>query len=70
MPELAGRPVAAAESALAAEHLGARVRTIIAPGVPGGTVTSQSPAPGTRVAPHAAVRIDVAEIPRWQRSRP
>ena len=66
VPQLAGRPVADAEAALAAEHLGARVRTIIAPGVPGGTVTSQSPAPGVRVAPHASVRIDVAETPRWQ----
>ena len=66
VPQLAGRPLAQAESTLGAKHLAARVHTIIAPGVPGGTVTSQSPAPGSRIAPHAAVRLDVAETPRWQ----
>ncbi|HET9102596.1 MAG TPA: protein kinase [Solirubrobacteraceae bacterium] len=66
VPELAGRPLADAESRLAASHLGVRVHTIVAPGVPGGTVTAQSPAPGSRTPPHSVVRIDVAETPRWQ----
>ena len=66
VPELAGRRVADAESALAADHLAPACARSSPPASPAGAVTSQSPAPGARVAPHAAVRIDVAETPRWQ----
>jgi hypothetical protein len=39
---------------------------IAAPGVPAGLVTSQSPAPGAKLTPSHRVRLDVAEVPRWQ----
>ena len=54
------------QAALAQVGLRARVRTIAAPGVPAGAVTSQSPAPGVRCPAVTAVALDVAETPHWQ----
>ncbi len=66
VPQLAGEQVTQARATLAGEGLGARTTVIVAPGVPAGTVTSQSPAPGSELAPPKRVALEVAETPRWQ----
>jgi hypothetical protein len=66
IPQLAGEQLTQAQVSLRGLGLGWRTRVIVAPGVPAGTVTSQSPAPGARLAPPRAVALNVAEVPRWQ----
>ena len=66
VPQLAGEPVSQAQANLQRIGLGSRVAVIAAPGVPAGTVTSQSPAPGTELTPSRSVALDVAETPHWQ----
>ena len=66
VPQLAGDQVSTAEARLQQLGLTARTTVIAAPGVPAGAVTSQSPAPGTKLTPPHSVRLDVAEMPRWQ----
>jgi hypothetical protein len=66
VPQLAGDSSTGAQVALS--HIGLKARTaqVIAPGVPAGTVTSQSPAPGAKLTPGSHVTLDVAEVPRWR----
>ena len=66
VPQLAGDQVSTAEARLAQLGLTARTTVIAAPGVPAGAVTSQSPAPGAKLTPSHSVRLEVAEVPRWQ----
>jgi serine/threonine-protein kinase len=66
VPQLAGEQVSEAEAQLAQIGLRARTTMIAAPGVPAGDVTSQSPAPGSKLAPPHSVRLNVAETPQWQ----
>jgi hypothetical protein len=66
VPQLAGEPVSQAQAELHTIGLGSRVAVIAAPGVPAGTVTSQSPAPGTELTPSRRVALNVAETPHWQ----
>jgi serine/threonine-protein kinase len=66
VPQLWGKQLAAAKSELAQIGLTALANMVPAPGVPPGTVTSQSPAPGARLAPPESVALDVAETPEWR----
>ncbi|MGI8505535.1 MAG: protein kinase domain-containing protein [Solirubrobacteraceae bacterium] len=66
VPQLAGKSAADAQAALQRIGLRARVAQIAAPGVPAGTVTSQSPAPGSELAASRSVALDVARTPHWQ----
>ncbi len=66
VPQLAGEQLTQAQASLRRLGLGWRTRVIVAPGVPAGTVTSQSPAPEARLAPPRTVTLNVAEVPRWQ----
>ena len=66
VPQLAGEPLATAKARLAQLGLTTVANVIPAPGVPAGTVTSQSPAPGAELAPPKAVALDVAEVPQWR----
>ncbi|HEY3726823.1 MAG TPA: protein kinase [Solirubrobacteraceae bacterium] len=66
VPQVAGDSSGDAQAELA--HAGLRFRThvIVAPGVPAGTVTSQSPAPGAKLPRGSRVALDVAEVPQWK----
>ena len=66
VPELAGEQFDDAQAQLAQIGLKARATVIAAPGVPAGRITSQSPAPGSRLAPPKRVSVDVAEVPQWR----
>ena len=66
VPQLAGHSAADAQAILSRDGLRSRVQTIVAPGVPAGTVTSQSRAPGARVPRDSVVTLNVAETPHWQ----
>lgn len=66
VPELAGEQVSDAQAKLEQSGLRAHTTLIPAPGVPAGTVTSQSPAPGSKLAPPGKVELNVAEMPRWR----
>jgi serine/threonine-protein kinase len=66
VPQLAGDSLSQAQSVLAGVGLRARATTIVAPGVPAGQVTSQSPAPGARLVPTHRVALTVAEAPQWR----
>jgi hypothetical protein len=66
IPQLAGDSSFQAQSELAHIGLQARTTQIIAPGVPAGAVTSQSPAPGAKIPRGSTVRLNVAEVPHWQ----
>ena len=66
VPELAGEQLSDARSELASVGLQARATVIAAPGVPAGEVTSQSPAPGSKLAPSKRVSLNVAEVPEWR----
>jgi hypothetical protein len=66
VPQLAGDSITDAQAALAHLGLSARTKQIVAPGVPAGTVTSQSPAPGAKLTPGSHVSLNIAEVPRWQ----
>jgi hypothetical protein len=64
VPQLAGDSSTEAQAALS--HIGLKTRTaqVVAPGVPAGTVTSQSP--GARLSPGSHVTLNVAEVPQWR----
>jgi hypothetical protein len=66
VPQLAGDSSTEAQAALT--HIGLKTRTaqVAAPGVPAGTVTSQSPAPGAKLSPGSHVTLNVAEVPQWR----
>jgi eukaryotic-like serine/threonine-protein kinase len=66
VPELAGDQFASAKAQLAQRGLTADENVGPAPGVPAGTVTSQSPAPGSKLAPPKRVTLNVAEAPQWR----
>jgi PASTA domain len=66
VPQLAGDSSSDAQAALAHVGLHARITQIVAPGVPAGAVTSQSPAPGMKIPRGSSVHLEVAEVPRWQ----
>ena len=66
VPELAGEQLSDARAELARVGLKARATVIAAPGVPAGEVTSQSPAPGSKLKPTKRVSLNVAEVPQWQ----
>jgi serine/threonine-protein kinase len=66
VPQLAGDSTAQAQSELAHAGLQSRVSQIVAPGVPAGAVTSQSPAPGAKIPRGSRVHLNVAEVPHWQ----
>jgi serine/threonine-protein kinase len=66
VPPLAGDAAADAQRALAKAGLHARMKTVIAPGVAAGTVTSQSPGPGIRIPRGGRVTLNVAEVPAWK----
>jgi eukaryotic-like serine/threonine-protein kinase len=66
VPELAGEQLTDAQAKLAQIGLKARATVIAAPGVPAGTITSQSPAPGSKLAPPKRVSVHVAEVPQWR----
>ena len=66
VPQLAGQSAGAAQAALGRLRLKAATTRIAAPGVPAGTVTSQSPAPGSELFPGSRVALNVAEVPHWQ----
>ncbi len=66
VPQLAGDQFASAQAQLAQRGLTVVEHVGPAPGVPAGTVTSQSPAPGTKLAPPKSVSLEVAEVPEWR----
>ncbi len=66
VPQLAGEQLTDATARLAQIGLAAKTNVIPAPGVPAGEVTSQSPAPGARLAPPHRVILNVAEQPQWR----
>jgi len=66
LPQLAGLSAPDAQVALLGLGLRAKLTEIAAPGVPAGTVTSQSPAPSIELIPGQAVALNVAETPHWQ----
>ncbi len=66
LPQLAGLSAPEVPARLQRLGLEARLTEIAAPGVPAGTVTSQSPAPGIELTPGQAVALNVAETPHWQ----
>jgi hypothetical protein len=66
VPQVAGDSSGDAQGALAHAGLRPRIHVIIAPGVPAGTVTSQSPAPGAKLPRGSRVSLDVAEVPQWK----
>jgi hypothetical protein len=66
VPQLAGDQFASAKEQLVQRGLTVDEHIGPAPGVPAGTVTSQSPAPGARLAPPKAVTLNVAEVPQWR----
>ena len=66
VPELAGEQLSDAQAQLAQIGLKARATVIAAPGVPAGEITSQSPAPGRKLAPPGRVSVYVAEVPQWR----
>ncbi len=66
VPELAGEQFSDARSRLQDLGLRARANVIAAPGVPAGDVTSQSAAPGSKLAPPKTVVLNVAEVPQWR----
>ncbi len=66
VPELAGEQLSYARVKLQRIGLKARPKVIPAPGIPAGEVTSQSPAPGSKLAPPGDVALTVAETPSWR----
>ncbi len=66
VPELAGEQFSDASARLQQLGLRARANVIPAPGIPAGDVTSQSAAPGSKLAPPKTVVLNVAEVPRWR----
>jgi hypothetical protein len=64
LPKIIGTSLSDAETVLRALNLRAVVRHVPAPGVAPGTVTDESPAAGTGVAPGSAVEVSVAETPQ------
>jgi hypothetical protein len=66
VPPLAGDSSTEAQRALQKAGLKIRTKTVVAPGVPAGTVTSQVPGPGAKRPRGSRVTIDVAEVPHWQ----
>ncbi len=65
VPRLVGQSSGSARTILGSLGLIASTRTVPAPGVQPGQVTSQSPA-GGYVSRHAMVVLSVAETPRWR----
>jgi hypothetical protein len=66
VPQVAGESAGDAQSALARAGLRSLTKVIVAPGVPAGTVTSQSAAPGAKLPRGTRLTLDVAEVPEWK----
>jgi hypothetical protein len=66
VPQLAGELSSDAQAALSRVGLKSGTTLVVAPGVPGGTVTSQSPAPGSKLTPGSRVSLNIAEVPQWR----
>ena len=66
VPRVAGDGLAQARRSLLAGGLRAKIRRVPGPAVSPGTVISQSPLPGNRLARRTAVLLLVAETPRWR----
>lgn len=63
VPKVVGRSSSDAEAVLRAAKLRATVALVPAPGVAPGTVTAESPSPGSSRAPGSTVALSVAEKP-------
>ena len=66
VPDVVGRPSAAAESALAHKGLRYGVTLVAAPGSTADTVMRQSPRPAATVPHGSTIALSVAEAPQWR----
>ena len=66
VPSVVGSVTSTAQATLSQKRLNSGVRQIVAPGSSPGTVMSQAPPPGARVAPGTTVELSVAEVPSWR----